>query len=197
MTGTRLENTRVAVIMTDGFEQVEFTSPKSALVNEGAVVHIVSPAERHVQGLHHLEKGDIFDIDVPIDEVNPEDYDAVLLPGGVVNSDKIRINESVRNFLRHMDEMDKPIFVICHGPWSMISAGLVKGRRMTSYHTLKDDMINAGAIWLDEPVVEDKNFISSRHPGDLPQFNKHIVDMLSRAKHGHAYSVAAEIEGTE
>jgi protease I len=187
MLGNKLENIRVAAIMTDGFEQIEFTKPRDILHNEGAVVHILSPKERHVQGSHHVNPGDQFEVDVPIDEANPEDYDAVLLPGGIVNADMIRANESAKDFLRHMNEQNKPIAVICHGSWILVSAGLVQGRRMTSYHTIKDDLKNAGAIWVDEAAVEDDNFLSSRHPGDLPEFNKHLVDKLAHYKHAHSH----------
>ncbi len=114
-----------------------------------------------------------------IEEANPEDYDAVLLPGGVINADKLRVNEAVKDFLRHFNDQNKPIFVICHGAWSMISARIVRGRRMTSYHTIRDDLTNAGAIWVDEPVVEDDNIISSRSPSDLVHFNAAIVEKLS------------------
>ena len=182
MAENRLENIRVAAIMTDFFEEIEFTSPRDALVNEGVVLHILSPADRHVQALHHLNPAGIFTVDVPIDEANPEDYDAVLLPGGVVNSDKLRINQSVLDFLREMNEQNKPIFAICHALWSVISAGLARGRKMTSYHTLKDDMVNAGANWVDEPLVIDDNFITSRNPGDLPYFNKAMIEKLEEVK---------------
>lgn len=183
MPGNRLENLRIAAIVTDGFEQIEFTSPRDALIAEGAVVHILAPTERDeshsVQGWNHLHPGDKFDIDSTIEEASPENYDAVLLPGGVVGADKLRTNEAAHTFLRQINEDDKPIFVICHGAWTLVSAGLVRGRTMTSYHSIRDDLVNAGARWLDEPVVQDDNFISSRHPGDLPVFNEAIVDTLS------------------
>lgn len=189
MAGNRLEDIRVAALMTDGFEELEFTSPRDALVSEGAIVHVISPADRHVQAMHHVHLSGIYSVDVPVDQANPEDYDAVLLAGGVMNGDKLRINEAALNFVRQMDEKDKPIFVICHAPWLLVSAGIVRGRTMTSYHTLKDDMINAGAKWVDEPVVIDENIISSRSPGDLEQFNKAIIDKLLQVKaekHAHA-----------
>ena len=194
MTGKRLENVRVAAIMTDGFEQIEFTSPRDALIAEGAVVHILAPAgsdEWHiVHGMNHMNPGDRFEIDATIEESNPEDYDAVLLPGGVANADRLRTNESAKDFLRYVNNESKPIFVICHAPWVVISAGLARGRKMTGYHSLKDDLINAGARWVDEPVVVDGNIISSRHPGDLPRFNQQMIEMLSgidvSAQHAHA-----------
>lgn len=197
MATKRLENFRIAAIMADGFEEIEFTSPRDALVNEGAIVHILTPAERKeqrfVHAVKHMLPGDKFEVDSDIEEANPEDYDAVLLPGGVVNGDKLRVNESVKDFLRQINDDNKPIFAICHAPWSLISAGLARGRKMTSYHTLKDDMINAGAIWFDEAVVIDDNFISSRSPGDLPYFNEAIINKLSQinasALHEHALQV--------
>jgi len=184
MAEKRLENIRVAAIMTDGFEQIEYESPRDALIHEGAIVHLLAPDDTHeqhmVMGMHHINHGDNFEIDSTVDEANPEDYDAILLPGGVINADKLRINETVHNFLRQANDDNKPIFVICHGPWTLISANLVRGRTMTSYHTLKDDLMNAGAHWVDEPVVIDENFVSSRHPGDLEAFNASIIEKLSQ-----------------
>lgn len=180
MTTGKLANIKVAAIMTDGFEQIEFVSPRNVLENEGATVEILAPKDAQesgkVQGWNHMNPGDKFDVDKAIEEADPEDYDAVLLPGGVINADKLRVNEAVKDFLRHINDQNKPIFVICHGAWSMISAGIVRGRRMTSYHTIKDDLKNAGAIWIDEPVVEDDNIISSRSPSDLVHFNAAIVE---------------------
>lgn len=200
MAEKKLANIRVAAIMTDGVEQIEFVSPREALMNDGAIVHVIAPSdtqEQHVvQAMHHVHPGDKFEIDSTIDEANPEDYDAVLLPGGVVNADKIRIEESLKGFLRQANDENKPIFVICHAPWELISAGLVRGRKMTSYHTLKDDLVNAGAQWVDEPVVVDENFVSSRHPGDLEHFNAAMIEMLSRldvhAMHAHAREIVEE-----
>lgn len=197
MAERKLENLRIAAIMTDGFEEIEFTSPRDELVNNGAIVHILAPAERktqnHIQAMRHMNFGEKFEIDSDIEEANPEDYDAVLLPGGVVNADKLRINESMQNFVRQINDENKPIFVICHGPWLLISAGLVRGRKMTSYRTIKDDMINAGAMWVDDHVVIDDNFISSRSPGDLPYFNEAMIEKLTKideiSLHEHARKV--------
>jgi protease I len=189
-----LHNIRIAAIMTDGFEQIEFTSPKDALHNEGAIVHILAPSDRTephlVQGWHHLNRGDHFDVDSNVDEASPDDYHAVLLPGGVINADRLRMDEATHDFLRQLNDDSKPIFVICHAPWTLISAGLVRGRRMTSYHSLKDDMINAGAQWTDEPVVVDENLVSSRNPGDLEQFNRAAIEMLTRVATGHGQKAA-------
>jgi len=183
MAGNRLENVRVAALVTDEFEEIEFTSPRDAIQEEGGIVHLLAPAGREewhvVRAVHHNNPAGRFEIDSTIEEANPEDYVAVILPGGALNADKLRTNEAARNFLRHINDDNKPIFVICHGAWTLISAGLVRGRRMTSYHSIKDDMVNAGAIWVDEPLVEDENIVSSRHPGDLVQFNRRLVDKLA------------------
>ena len=196
MAENRLENVRVAAVVTDGFEQITFTGPRDVLVSEGAVVHILAPAEREeyhlVHGWNHLHPGEQFEIDSTIEEANPEDYDAVLLPGGLINADRLRTNQSALDFVRHIDEADKPIFAMCHGGWTLISAGVVRGRRMTSYHTIKDDMLNAGVIWTDEPVVVDGNMVSSRHPGDMAVFNEHIVEMLSMTERAHAHQEHTE-----
>lgn len=193
----RLRNARVAAIVTDGFEQIELTSPAQALEDQGAQVDIISPSEpdgskkNQVQGWNHDRPADMFSVDIPLDEANPADYDAVLLPGGVMNGDKLRVSPTAQDFLRYMNEQEKPVFVICHGPWTMISAGIVKGRVMTSYHTLKDDLINAGAKWVDEPVVNDDNFISSRGPDDIPKFNEAIINKLAE------YGSDQEYAGTQ
>ncbi len=182
----RLEGIKVAAIMTDGVEQVEFTSPRDTLKQEGAEVHLIAPSDTQEQGkvqaFQHLSPGDKFDIDLTIEDADPSDYDALLLPGGVANPDQLRVMEPVLDFVRQINDDDKPIFVICHGPWTLISAGLVRGRRMTSYHTIKDDMINAGAMWVDEPLVEDENIISSRKPDDLNEFNQAIIERLTQVK---------------
>lgn len=183
MSSKRLENFRIAAIMTDGVEEIEYTSPKQALTNEGAVVHLLAPSgrkdKRSVQAMHHMNYTDKLEVDSDIEQAVSDDYDAVLLPGGILNGNKLRENESVKNFLRQMNDENKPIFSICHAGWILISAGIVRGRQMTSYHTIKDDMINAGAIWVNEPVAIDDNFISSRSPGDLPYFNEAIIEKLS------------------
>lgn len=181
---SELENIRVAAIMTDGFEQIEFTSPRDALMQKGATVDILSPNPERVHGHKHHEKADAFPVDMQIGQADPADYDAVLLPGGVMNGDALRMNEAAQAFLKQMNDDDKPIFVICHGGWLLISAGLVRGRTITSWPTLQDDMRNAGATWVDEPVVVDGNFVSSRKPDDLEQFNREMLRMLESAEIG-------------
>jgi len=192
----RLEGKKVAAIMTDGVEQIEFTSPRDALSAEGAVVDLISPNEKQIQAFKHHDKADTFSVDMQIDQADPADYDAVLLPGGVINGDAMRLNKSAQEFLKQMDDDGKPIFVICHGGWLLISANLVRGRTLTSWPTLQDDMRNAGANWVDEPVVVDENFVSSRKPDDLEYFNKEIIKMLESAEVGMGQR-SVEMQGTE
>ncbi len=181
---SELENVRVAAIVTDGFEQIEYTSPRDALIEQGAEVDLLAPHEGQVQAYNHYEKGDTFEVDFTIDQADPADYDAVLLPGGVINSDSLRLNQAAQLFVKQMNDDDKPIFVICHGGWLLISAGLVQGRKITTWPTLRDDMRNAGARWVDEPVVVDENVVSSRKPDDLEHFNREILKALGAAQVG-------------
>lgn len=181
---SKLSNLRVAAIMTDGFEQIEFTGPRDILHREGVTVDLLSPSGDKVQGFRHHDRADVFRVDMKIEHADPADYDAVLLPSGVINGDALRLDKPSQQFLRQMNDDDKPIFVICHGGWILISAGLVRGRTITSWATLQDDMRNAGAKWVDEPVVVDDNIISSRKPDDLSDFNREILRALEGAEVG-------------
>ena len=176
----RLEGLRVAILVTDGFEQAEFTEPRDALMQAGASVTIVSNKPGKVQGLKHIDKADLFDVDLAFDAIDSDDFDAVVLPGGVVNADQIRIVPQAQRFVQDMQEDGKTIAVICHGAWLLVSAGLVQGRTLTSWPTLQDDIRNAGGNWVNEQVVVDGNWISSRRPGDLPAFNEKIIEKLSQ-----------------
>jgi protease I len=176
----RLGGLRIAVLMTDGFEQAEFTGPRDALLKEGASVTVISNKLGKVQGFHHVDKGDSFDVNLTFDEADPSDFDAVLLPGGVVNADQIRIAPQAQQFVHAMQDEGKTIAVICHGAWLLVSAGLAKGRTLTSWPTLQDDIRNAGANWVNEQVVVDGNWVSSRRPGDIPAFNEQIIEQLSQ-----------------
>jgi protease I len=178
---TRLEGRTVAMLVTDGFEQSELSGPKEALEEAGATVHIVAPKADQVQGLKHMEKGDTFPVDVLLEEVKPEEYWGLVLPGGVVNADHIRMDPKAVQFVRDFQGKGKMIAAICHGPWILIEADAVKGRRMTSYASLKTDLRNAGAQWVDEEVVVDGPLITSRKPADLPAFNAAIIDALAKA----------------
>jgi len=174
----------VAILVADGFEQVELTEPRKALDEAGARTEIVSPAEGQVKGWKHTEWGDQFPVDVPLRGARVEDYDALLLPGGVMNPDKLRRNMDALNFVRHFFEAGKPVAAICHGPWTLIDAGLVKGRKLTSYETIQMDLKNAGANWVDEEVVVDSGLVTSRKPSDIPAFNRKMVEEFKEGPHG-------------
>jgi protease I len=179
MPNKQLQGVRVAILVTDGFEQVEMESPRKALDEAGALTMLVSPNHGRVQGLNHMDKGDEFTVDLPMQKAEPEDFDAVLLPGGVANADSLRMNEAARRFVQAMERSAKPIAVICHGPWLLVSAGLVKGRHLTSYYTIQDDIRNAGGNWMDQETVLDRNWISSRKPDDIPAFNKALLQLFA------------------
>lgn len=174
----KLNGRKVAILVTDRFEQVELTKPREALTSAGASVSILAPKEGTVQGMNHDEKADRFNVDMKIADADPADFAAVLLPGGVMNADHLRMDENAREFVRAIDKAGKPIAVICHGPWLLVSAGLVDGHTMTSYHTLQDDIRNAGGNWVDREVVRDGNWVSSRKPDDLPAFNEAMVRLF-------------------
>ncbi len=176
-----LTNKKIAILVTDGFEQVEMAQPKQALESAGAQTHIISPKSDRVQGWNHFDKGDFFSVDVPLDEVNPADYDALLLPGGVANPDQLRTKAKAIEFIKSFFDAGKPVAVICHGPWTLIEANVVRGRRLTSWPSLKTDLQNAGAQWVDREVVVDGNLVSSRKPDDIPAFNREMIELFSHA----------------
>ena len=168
---------RIAILVDDNFEQAEFTSPKRALAEAGFEVDVVSP-ESEVHGLHHIDPGDTFKVDRALDDAQPSDYAAVILPGGAINADKLRMNEKARKFVNQIYEADKVVAAICHAPWLLVSNGLASGHKLTSYFTIQDDIRNAGGNWVDEEVVIDGNLITSRKPDDLPAFNQAIIEQL-------------------
>jgi protease I len=168
-----LNGRKVAILVENGFEQSELVEPRRALDEAGASTEIVSPAQGKVRGWKGWKEqepgwGDAFDVDVPLDQADPSAYDALLLPGGVMNPDKLRRNGKVQQFIRAFFEQGKPVAAICHGPWTLIDAGVVKGRKVTSYASIQEDLKNAGANWVDEEVVVDQGLVTSRQPGDLP-----------------------------
>jgi len=175
-----LSGLKVAILVADGFEQVEMTEPRKALQQAGADTQIVSPAHRQVQGWNHHDKGDRFNVDVALEQADPNAFGALLLPGGVVNPDKLRTLPAAVEFVREMVESGKPVAVICHGPWTLVEAGAVKGRNMTSWPSVKTDLINAGAHWTDKEVVVDHGFVSSRKPADLPAFNRAMITEFAK-----------------
>ncbi len=178
-----LNGKKVAILVADGFEQIELTSPREALDRAGARTQIISPVKGRVQGWNHDEKADKFEVDVPLEKAEAEDFDALVLPGGVMNPDKLRTNEKARKFVRDFFDQGKPVAAICHGPWTLIDAGVAQGRRMTSYHTIRTDLVNAGAEWVDEAVVVDQGLVTSRNPGDLEHFNAKMVEEIAEGVH--------------
>jgi protease I len=170
--------TKVAVLVTDGFEQVELTGPVDALREAGAHVTIVSPKTGKIQGMNHDEKGDTFTPDAELSVTRPDGFDALLLPGGVANPDYLRVNEAAVAFVRHFVTAKKPIAAICHGPWTLIEAGGVRGKTMTSWPSLRSDLSNAGASWVDRSVVTDGTLVTSRNPGDIPDFAHAFLALL-------------------
>ncbi|MGV3529510.1 MAG: type 1 glutamine amidotransferase domain-containing protein [Flavisolibacter sp.] len=181
-----IENKKVAIITENGFEEVELTSPMNALEKAGATVHIISPQKEKVKAWDHDHWSIEVPVDKTVDEANPADYDMLLIPGGVLNPDKMRMNEKCVSFAKHFMESGKPIAAICHGPQLLIETGTLKGKKMTSYPSLKTDLVNAGAEWIDKEVVVDNGFVTSRSPKDLEAFNKKIVEELSEGVHEKA-----------
>ncbi len=175
-----LQGKRVAVLMTDGVEQVEYTEPRTFLEQHGATVTLVSPKAQgdEIQGFNHMAPGDRFKVEMNVRDARPADFDALLLPGGVANPDQLRASEESIAFIRKFGEEDKPIAAICHGPWTLIDAGLAQAKHMTSWPTLRTDLCNAGAEWTDEEVVVDDRLITSRKPSDIPAFNKALMEEL-------------------
>lgn len=179
-----LSQRRVAVIAMNGVEESEIKEPIEALRSAGAEVDVLSPEGGEIQLMHRDEKTEMLPADGRVSERRPRDYDAVVLPGGVYNADKLRMVEEVREFVRAMDAAGKTMAVICHAPWVLVSSGLVKGRTLTSYYTLQDDIRNAGGHWVDEEVSIDGNLITSRSPRDLPAFNRSLSDALAAVRAG-------------
>jgi protease I len=182
--GKSLDGMRVAILVEADFEQVEMTEPRKALEEAGAKTFLISPQSGQVRAMNHDQPADTFKVDMALDQANPDDFDAVLLPGGALNADKLRMVQKARDFVIKFDEKNKPMAVICHAPWTLVSSNLVSGRTLTSYYTLQDDIRNAGGHWLDEAAVRDRNLVTSRFPPDIPQFNQSMVELFLDAKTG-------------
>jgi len=178
-----LRGKRIAAMVDDGFEQVELTEPQKALQAAGATVDIISPRSGSVKGWQHTTWGDEVPVDKPLAEARPDDYHALLLPGGVMNPDKLRMNAEAVRFVKAFVDTGKPIAAICHGPWTLIEAGAVKGRRMTSWPSLQTDLKNAGATWVDEECVVDNGLVTSRKPDDIPAFNRKMIEEFAEGRH--------------
>ncbi|RFN58310.1 type 1 glutamine amidotransferase domain-containing protein [Marixanthomonas ophiurae] len=174
---------RIAIIATDGFEESELKSPKEAMEKEGFTVDIVSENTGSIKAWDNGNWSNDYNVDKTLDSVNANQYNALVVPGGVINPDKLRRNENALNFVKDFFAQKKPVAAICHGPQILISANVVKGRKMTSFNSIKDDLINAGANWVDEEVVVDEGFVTSRNPDDLPAFNSKLIEEIKEGKH--------------
>lgn len=183
MSTANLKDKRVAVLVAEGFEEVELTSPREALEEAGAEVVVLSPAQGTVRSWQRDHWGRPFEVDQPLEGARPEDFDALLLPGGVMNPDHLRGDADAVNFVRHFVAEGKPIAAICHGPWTLIEAGGAEGRTMTSYPSLKTDLQNAGAEWVDREVVVDQGLVTSRAPKDLQAFNRAMIEEIAEGPH--------------
>lgn len=186
--GQTLKGKRVAILATDGFEQAELTEPKKALEQAGATTEVIAPKSGEIRGWKFTDWGDSIKVDKTVAQAKAGDYDALVLPGGVANPDHLRTDENSVSFVKEFVHSGKPVAAICHGPWTLIEAGVVKGHTLTSWPSLKTNIKNAGAHWVDKEVVLDGNFITSRKPDDLPAFNKKVIEEIADGKHLKAAS---------
>ena len=181
--GNKLQGKKIAILVEEGFEQVELTEPKKALEQEGARAEIISPHTGRIKGWDKTDWGSEFSVDVPLAQARAEEYDALLLPGGVLNPDKLRMNDQAISFIQSFFENSKPVAAICHGPWTLIDAGVANGRTLTSYQSIKADLMNAGAEWVDKEVVVDNGLVTSRNPDDIPAFNRKMIEEFAEGRH--------------
>lgn len=181
-----LDGIKIAILVANGFEQVEMVKPREALKNEGAETFLISNTSS-VQGWNHADKADSFIVDILLKNANPDEFDALLIPGGVMNPDTLRTLPEAVEFTKKIHEKRKTIATICHGPWLLINAQIVKNKRLTSWPSVKTDLINAGGIWMDQAVVQDRNLITSRNPGDITEFNKAILEQLKNYKKSNSH----------
>jgi protease I len=185
-----LNGKRIAILATNGVEQSELLEPRKALLDAGAKGEVVSPESGKIKAWNLTNWGEEIPVDIELKQAKPDDYDALMLPGGVMNPDKLRVNADAVRFVRHFVEAGKPIAAICHGPWTLIEAGGVKGKTMTSWPSLRTDLTNAGAKWVDQEVVTDNGLVTSRKPDDIPAFSKKMIEEVAEGKHVGA-SIAA------
>jgi protease I len=189
----KLDGKKVAILVTDGFEQVEMTKPREALNQVGAETKIVSLKRGKIQGMQHADKGDKFDVDLTLNEARPEEFDALMIPGGLMNPDALRSNDDALEFTRHFFREGKPVAAICHGPWVLIDAGVVRGRTLTSWPAIKTDVKNAGGKWVNEQVVVDNGLVTSRQPDDIPAFNKKMIEEFCEGRHEAMATAASAV----
>lgn len=190
MASETLKGLKVAILVTDGFEQVEMTEPRQALDEAGAETQLVSPKNGQVKAWNFTEWGDTFPVDTHLDSARPEDFDAILLPGGVINPDQLRTLPKAVAFAKAFFDAGKPVASICHGPWTIIEAGAARGRRLTSWPSLKTDLKNAGAEWVDQEVVVDQGLVTSRKPDDIPVFNLEVIKLFASGTRAGAAGAA-------
>ena len=179
----KLEGKRIAILATDGVEQVELTEPRAALEAAGAEVDLLSIRSGEIQGMNHIDKGDRFPVDELVADADVSDYDGLLLPGGVVNPDELRTDERAVRFVKQFFESEKPVAAICHGPWTLVEADVVRGRTLTSWPSLKTDIENAGGQWVDSEVQVDRGLVTSRKPDDLPAFCAKAIEEFAEGRH--------------
>src|SRR5262249_17375435 len=179
MTNKKITGVRVAILATNGVEQVELVEPRKALEQAGAHTTLIAPKAGKIKAMNHDRPGDEFNVDLVMNEADPRQFDAVFLPGGALNADKLRMENAAQEFVRFIDDSGKPIAFICHAPWLLISADIVDGRTLTSYYTIQDDLENAGAQWLNKEAVRDQNWVSSRQPSDIPIFNYEMINLFA------------------
>ena len=187
----KLSGKKVAILAADGFEEVELTRPKLALQEAGAQTTVISIKPGKIQGMNHADKGDTVEVDLTFAEAKPQDFDGLMIPGGLMNPDTLRSTEEALEFVRHFFREGKPVAAICHGPWVLIDAGVVRGRRLTSWPAIKTDVRNAGGNWVDEEVVVDNGLVTSRKPDDIPAFNEKMVEEFCEGRHPAKPGVAS------
>ncbi len=191
----KLSGKKIAILAADGFEQVELTKPREALDEAGATTTVVSLESGKIQGMNHADKGDTVAVDQTLDNAKAEEFDALMIPGGLINPDTLRSSEEAREFVRHFFREGKPVAAICHAPWVLIDAGVIRGRTVTSWPAIKTDVRNAGAHWVDQEVVVDNGLITSRKPDDIPAFNEKMIEEFCEGRHtGTSGTASAELE---
>jgi deglycase len=189
-----LQGKKIAFLATDGVEQVEYTEPRKAVEQAGAAAHLVSLKPGQIQGFNHLDKGDTFPVDKAVSDASADDYDGLVLPGGVANPDVLRTDKDAVQFVRSFFEAGKPVASICHGAWTLVEADVVKGRTLTSWPSIRTDIENAGGAWVDEEVHTDRGLVTSRKPDDLPAFNAKIVEEFAEGRHAEQAEALASTE---
>ncbi len=190
----KLDGKKVAILVADGFEQVEMTKPRAALKEAGAETKIVSVKAGQIYGMNHEKKGDDFEVDMTLEEARPEEFDALLIPGGMMNPDTLRSTPDALEFTKHFFAEGKPVAAICHAPWVLVDAGVVRGRKLTSWPAIQTDVKNAGGEWVNEEVVVDNGWVTSRKPDDIPAFNRKRIEEFAEGRHAKRGETNAFLE---